>query len=57
MVWVHFNARGHLASVYIKEYFDAGMNARGVYMVQLDPCDPNDRATLRTAGIRSTDCC
>ena len=50
MVWVHFNARGHLASVYIKEYFDAGMNARGVYMVQLDPCDPNDRAPYEMPG-------
>ena len=30
MVWVHFNVRGHLDEVYIKEYFDAGMDARGV---------------------------
>lgn len=50
MVWVHFNVRGHLYEVYIKEYFDAGKDARGVYMVRLDPCDPNDRTPYEMPG-------
>ncbi len=50
MVWVHFNVRGHLDEVYIKEYIDAGMDWRGIYMSKLDPCDPSDRTRYELPG-------
>ena len=50
MVWVHFNARDHLDEVYIKEYFAAGMDWRGIYMSKLDPCDPSDRTLYELQG-------
>ncbi len=47
MVWVHFNSRGHLDEVYVKEYFDCGIDRKLVYIAKLDPCDPTDRTLLR----------
>lgn len=48
MLWVHFNSRGHVDEVYAKEYFQSGMDCRGVYMSRLDPCDASDRTLDRT---------
>lgn len=46
MVWVHFNSRGHLDEVYVKEYSNAGMDRKPIYIAKLDPCDPTDRTPL-----------
>ena len=45
MLWVHFNSRGHVASVYVKKYM--GFDDRGIYFSKLDPCDPMDRTIAR----------
>ncbi len=54
MVWVHFNVRGHLDEVYIKEYFAAGMDRRGIYLSKLDPCDTLDRGLQQIRGYDAT---
>lgn len=40
MLWVHFNERKHVRSVYVKKYEMGDDN--GVYWAHENPCDPTD---------------
>ncbi|HRH68446.1 MAG TPA: hypothetical protein PLB89_02960 [Flavobacteriales bacterium] len=46
MLWVHFNERGRMKEVFVKEY--VGIEARRVlHIAKLSPCDPSDRTVER----------
>ncbi|MBK7943956.1 MAG: hypothetical protein IPJ85_00995 [Flavobacteriales bacterium] len=43
MLWVHFNSRGKVNTVYAKRYFAMGVDSEGIYMKKLSPCDTTDQ--------------